>query len=148
MRDFLSLPIFYSIAAALIVKYFEIPIPRQVEIPLDHIAGGMVSIALLTLGSQLSRSKFFDRITPVLVTLLVRFVLSPVIALLVCLLIPVSQEIKNMLILVSSLPVAVNVNILAMETGKDPELASQMVFWSTVVSALAVPILIMLLESF
>ncbi len=144
--EFLGMPMFYAIASALLIRYFQIPLPKQLAIPLEYVAAGMVAIALLTLGSQLSRSKMIDRLASVSLTVFFRFVLSPLVAFLFCLFLPLSLETKSMLILVSSLPVAVNVNILAMESGKDPELASQMVFWTTLISGLTVPVFILLLR--
>jgi len=48
-------------------------------------------------------------------------------------------KISLLLIPSSGLPIAVNVYLLSVEYKNEPELASQMVFWTTLVSTFTIP---------
>ncbi|HSV27521.1 MAG TPA: AEC family transporter, partial [Sedimentisphaerales bacterium] len=56
LKGFAGVPVVYALAAAVLMRYFNLePLP-QIGKPLEFLSDGLVSIALITLGAQLSRS--------------------------------------------------------------------------------------------
>jgi malate permease and related proteins len=124
---------------------FGLKLPYTVRFPLDQIANGMIPIALITLGAQLSRTQWFGQVKSLTAVTAMRLLVSPALAAVLAWAwerrFP-GQGTQALPILVCSagLPVAVNVYILAMECKREPELASRMVFWSTFLSGLTMTI--------
>ena len=143
-RAFLKSPVIYTIAAALLLKALNISLPRPLYQSISYLSDGLIPVALLALGVQLSRSRAFGQLPSLTAISLARLIFSPLLALGMVALAPLLGEtiggpIRELApILVSSmgLPVAVNVYILSSEYGQDPELASRAIFWTTLLSAI------------
>jgi predicted permease len=144
LAGFAKVPVLYAAAAALLMRYLNAePIP-QIGDPLNYIADGLVPIALMTLGAQLSRSLTKSDPVPLVTVSAMRLVISPLLA---AALIPlfgigIHSRLAAMLIVIAGMPVAVNVYILACEYKRDQDLASQAIFWTTLISPITLAILL------
>lgn len=145
-RHMATVPMIWAIGLALGIDAAGWTVPPQIYDPLNYLADGLIPVALLTLGVQLSRSRLSRTALPLGVVTVLRLVVSPMVAAGLVLLLGVESPLAEMLIVVSGLPVAVNVFILSEEYGKDPELASQAVFWSTLLSAGTLSVLLALVR--
>ncbi|MFP4384884.1 MAG: AEC family transporter [Spirochaetia bacterium] len=144
----LKIPVIYAIVIALILRGFNVDLITEVYQPLRYLADGLISIALLTLGVQLSRSKIKGDLLPVASVTLLRLFASPAAAALLLLLFDFSPATQAVLITASALPVGVNVFIIASKYGgRQAEIASKGVFWSTVLSIITVSILLVIFRS-
>jgi malate permease and related proteins len=140
---FLKSPVIYMIAAALLLNAFHIELPRPIYQSIRYLADGLIPVALLTLGVQLSRSKAFGQFRALASVSLTRLVLSPLLAwgmvaatgLMGAVIAGPIQELAPILITSAGLPVAVNVYILSVEYQQDAALASHSIFWTTLLSA-------------
>jgi len=146
-RHMAAVPMIWAIGLALGIDASGWTVPAQIYEPLNYLADGLIPVALLTLGVQLSRSRLARTALPLGVVTVLRLVVSPLIAAALVLLLGVQSQLAEMLIVVAGLPVAVNVFILSEEYGKDPELASQAVFWTTLLSAGTLSVLLALVRS-
>jgi predicted permease len=146
LSQLLKYPILYAIALAFAMRALHLPVPDLLQTPLDVIVGGFIPIALFTLGAQLSRIPIGGDIWPVSAITLTRLIVSPLVAAALLLLFDVEPEISRVFILAAGLPVAVNVFVLAVEFNHEPELASRMVFWTTLFSGVTIPLLLMLVR--
>lgn len=111
---------------------------EPVEYSLNTIAGGLVPVALFTLGAQLAtrvRWPHWRKVGPVLA---MKLVLFPVVMALTVYWLGLWPWPGAMLILAASAPSAVNTFILAIELKADHELAAECVFWTTVISMVTV----------
>ena len=143
VQAFLKSPVIYTIAVALLLKALRIPLPGPLYQSASYLAGGLIPVALLALGVQLSRSHAFGQLQPLTAITLARLVFSPLLALGMVAVAPVFgaaiadpiRELGPILVTSMGLPVAVNVYILSSEYGQDPELASRAIFWTTLFSA-------------
>jgi hypothetical protein len=140
--ELLRMPSLYAIAIGIVLRALGIELIDQVAIPLDRLGDGFVSVVLMTLGVQLSRSRLTGEVIPVLATVGMRLVVSPVLAAVLVSLLSVPAHLTPVLMLAGGLPVAVNVSILANQYGREADLTSQMVFWTTLLSAVTIPILL------
>ncbi len=138
----LKVPVLHAIWIAMLLRGLHLTPPDLIAKPLDYLGAGLIPIALLTLGVQLSRTKLTSQWAAVSTTVATRLLLAPLISAVLLLLFPFGSTMKAVCITAAGLPVAVNVFILATEYGHDSELASQIVFWSTLLSAISLPLVI------
>lgn len=139
----LKYPMLYAIGLGFLLRALGITLPEAITAPLDYIVGGFVAVALITLGAELSRSSIAGDIVPVSGITVVRLMLSPLAAAALLLVFDFDPEVARVLIVAAGLPVAVNVYVLAAELNKEAEFASRIVFWTTLLSGITIPVLLM-----
>jgi predicted permease len=136
----LKAPVLYAVVVALLLNTLHIRLPEAIHFPLVQLSNGLVPIALLTLGVQLSRARWAGQFGVISAGLVMRLIVAPLLAAGLAwvwqTVAPVqSTQIFPVLICGAALPVAVNVYIFAMEYNRQPELASRIIFWSTLASS-------------
>ncbi len=134
----------WAVGGAILVRTFSVPVMewRWLWVPLTYLESGLVGVALVTLGAQLSQTEhaqFWRRLTWALE---LRLVAGPLIALLLLPLFAFKGEAASVMILSSAFPSAVNVALLAHEFKADAQFAAAAVFYSTVLSMATVALLI------
>ena len=135
-----KVPVIWAVIAALMLLSLGIELPAPIRTPLNYLSDGTIPLALLTLGIQLSRSPLVGRLAPLTAVTGMRLLVSPMMAFgLVVVWAAISpgmlDAIQPILIVAAGLPIAVNVYVLAVEYNRDATLASQMVVWTTLLSA-------------
>lgn len=140
----LRLPMIYVVILGFIFKGLQITIPGPIKSTLSILSSGVVPLALVTLGAQLSSAslKFKDKTLPVAV--MMRLIISPLIAYFMTLAFGITGEMAQVLIIGSAAPTAVNSVLLAIEFKGDAEYASETVFLTTLLSAITVSLVIIL----
>jgi malate permease and related proteins len=128
-------PVIHAILAAFLMRLFGLPLPAQLRQPLEYLAGGLIPVALITLGVQLSRSRLAQNLSPLLALASVRLLVSPLAAWAIVGLFPLPAPLSAIFVVAAGLPVAVNVYIVAAQYELDSALASQAIFWTTLLSA-------------
>lgn len=139
-------PVVWAVALALAVKGLHLPLPAQVRDPIGYLSDGLVPVALLTLGVQLSRTRLTHGIGPLSAVTAMRLLVSPLAAAGLAALFGFAGPVAAVLIISAGFPVAVNVYILSSECGQDGELASQAIFLTTLLSAATVAALLAFLH--
>ena len=141
-------PIIYSIIIAFLIRGIASQIPSQINDVLNYLGNGLVPVVLLSLGIQISRTKLTKDFIPAVTLIAMRLCIGPILAYLIISIIPFgfNEDIKNVLIILAGTPVAVNVMMLAIEYERDPEFASQIVFWTTLLSGVSISILLFVLN--
>lgn len=138
LKNILIMPSLYVVIIAVLVKAFHVIVPGFIMAPLESIAGGFVAMALITLGVQLAEVKFSFKLKDIFISCFIRLLISPAIGLLIVYLLGVEGVLAKALIIGAATPTAVNTAIIAKEFENEPEYASQMVFFSTVFSAITI----------
>ncbi|MFT5467691.1 MAG: putative permease [Verrucomicrobiales bacterium] len=145
-------PSLWAIAAALTIKGFEFEtqIKSFVAIwkPLEFLAGGLVAMALLTLGVQLSQTKPPPVRGHMSLALVIRLICGPLVAALLAWAFGFEGTIAGVLILGAAAPTAVNTALLAHEFKADGKFAAAAVFYTTIFSAATATILLFILKRF
>lgn len=138
----------YAVTAALIVRTFDIPVQnwRALWVPLNYFAGGLVGMALVTLGIQLSKTEHNQKLSHLGWALGLRLIGGPMLAAALVPLFGFTGVTATTMILSASFPTAVNTALIAHEMGADHHFAAAAVFWSTVLSMITVTILIAILK--
>ena len=149
MITLLRLPVFPTLAAALLARWFSDGdrenLPKALSATAGYLSNGLVAIALVTMGAQLASNPRWPRWRPVALVLVLRLVFAPM---LMAGLLWVFHRKGGMLglwpwpaevmILTAATPTAINTLLLTMELDGDTDLAADCVFWSTVLSAVTI----------
>lgn len=143
LRSLLGLPIVHALIIGAAMNFWDIGIPIFLRIPLDYLANAFISIALITLGAQLAQLDIKTIFNKVILTSTVgRLVLSPMLALGLILLMGFDGVVAQSLFIASAFPTSRNSSTLALEYDIEPNLAAQIVLFSTLVSCITVTIVI------
>jgi predicted permease len=136
---FLKIPLLWVTLLAIILAALHIQLPAPIRTSAEYLSNGLVPVALITLGAQLSRSRASGETKLLSIVSVIRLFFSPLLAFG---LLAVWQAVGGtklgiagpVLVIAAGMPVAVNVFILAAEYSSDSQLASQTIFWTTAIS--------------
>jgi len=148
---YFKLPMIYVIVAALAMREYELTLPTWLGTAVQTIAGGMVPIALITLGAQLALRARWPRWAVIAPVLTMKLALLPLLTAGVVLALdamgwdlwpwPGAQ-----LILAAAGPTAVNTLLLTVHLEGDADAAADCVFWTTILCAITVTITLTLIK--
>ncbi|TQR18857.1 AEC family transporter [Psychrobacillus soli] len=145
LRSLLRLPIVHALILGALMNILDIGIPTFLRIPLDYLANAFISIALITLGAQLAQLDIKTIINKVILTSTIgRLVLGPILAFGLILLMGLDGVVAQSLFIASAFPTSRNSSTLALEYDVEPNMAAQIVLFSTVVSCITVTVVIYL----
>ncbi len=145
LRELLRLPIIHAMILGGLLNGFGVAVPEFLLIPLDYLTDAFLAIALILLGAQLSQIQLrtiFNR--TILLSSIGRLVIGPAIALLLIFIMGLDGVVAQSLLIASSFPTSRNSSTLAFEYDVHPNLAAQIVLFSTVMSSLTVTFVIYL----
>lgn len=143
LRGLLAVPVVYAVALAIALQLAHVALPERLMTPLQYLADGLIPVALLTLGAQLSRTRLTRGVAPLTTVGVLRLLVSPALAAALVPLFGFTAPVSSVLIVAAAFPVGVNVFILAAQYRQDEELASQAIFWTTLLSAVTVSLLLL-----
>jgi predicted permease len=138
----------WAVFAALLVRWQHLPVQdiRWLWVPLTYFSDGLVAVALLTLGVQLSQTKVAPHISRLGWALGLRLLVGPLLAVGLVHVFGFTGEDGAIMIVSASFPTAVNTALLAHEFGADSQFAAATVFYSTLLSMLTVTALVAFLH--
>jgi len=143
--DTFKIPMIYAVIIAVILRLLNIGVYEPIWNALDTIKQGIVPLALITLGAQLANTKMNFKLPKIYLSNFFRLIISPFIAFILVKLFSIDHIdplAAQVIIICSAAPTAVNTVLLAIEYDNEPELSSQIVFSSTLFSAITVSIII------
>jgi malate permease and related proteins len=148
-----ALPVFrqtsvWAVTVALVVRALHVPVQemRWFWVPLNYFSEGLVGVALITLGVQLSHTEHQQRLSRIGWALGLRLLGGPLLAWAFVYLFDFHGETAAIMILSASFPTAVNTALIAHEFKTDSHFAASAVFWSTVFSMITVTALVAVLR--
>jgi malate permease and related proteins len=142
IAGYFRLPMFYLMVLAFALRGLNIPLPEPILYAAKLVAQGLVPIALMTLGAQLARQARKPRWRAVAPVLFLKLLALPAVTAAVVFLMGLWPWPGAMLIVASAGPSAVNTLLLAIEQDGDVELAADCVFWTTLLSAVTVTLVL------
>jgi len=142
LLGYFNMPVLYALLLAIILNYNHIPIPEFIWTPANYVADAMIAIALLMLGAQISNIKFSLKWSKSYAYVFIRLIIGPLIALVIIKIMGIEGIIAQTLFIASAMPTSVNSSVIAQEYDNHPELAAELVFLSTLLSAITVVIVI------
>ncbi len=140
-----KMPIIYMAPLAFILKFVPYDMTRLVIWPaLNYAKEGLIAVALITLGIQLSRTSFELGNKEVYLSTAIRLLGGPIFAFFLISLFQVRGIVAQVVLISSGLPTAVNTALIAMEYDNYPDFASQAVITTTLFSAISLVFVIYL----
>lgn len=135
----------FSIAVALIL--LQIRLPNFIMVTFKYMGSMTTPLSMLFIGIAMFGVKFSQiRLTRDLLALLAgRFVISPLVVLLVAYFIPIPELMKKVFIIQSALPAMTQTTVLAKVYGCDTEYAALLVSTTTLFAILAIPVYMMMM---
>jgi hypothetical protein len=138
----LKMPLIYVMALAAAMRSYGMIIADPIIIPLRILTDGYVAVALLTLGAQLSETRFSLSNKRIYITNFLRLLVTPAITYLIVSAMGVQGIMARVLVISLGAPTAVNVALSSIELDNEPEFASQAVFTSTILSMVTIILVI------
>ncbi|WP_310830709.1 AEC family transporter [Paenibacillus pedocola] len=146
VKSVFALPAIYAAIAAFLLRALGLQLPHELATGVSMVAGAYSPVVLAILGAQMVKVKAAHTERNVQLAfwtgLTVRLLLAPLIALLVLLLLNITGTLFSVLLILASMPVAVNSVVLAERFGSSPSLVSRCIVWTTLASFLVLPVLI------
>jgi malate permease and related proteins len=140
----LKVPAVYAAVLALLLNLYHINVPPLIVKPLDFIGSMVTPAVVLTLGYSLSRVKITSIPTTLLASL-VRLGGGLAIGLLVVYLFQMTGITRTVVILMSSMPAAVNTYLMAVKYKNEAEVVASVVLVTTLASLVMIPFLLNIL---
>ncbi|MEM6445120.1 MAG: AEC family transporter [Cyanobacteria bacterium P01_D01_bin.123] len=133
-----QLPVFWAVSAGLGLRIWSGELPEAIARGMALLSGGVIPLALLALGIQLSRTTFaFGRFEILAAGL--RLLISPLLAYSIGRVLRLEGLELQVLILQAAMPVAVNSLIWVTELGGDTVRVARTIVLSTLLSFLTLP---------
>ncbi|WP_099354782.1 AEC family transporter [Fredinandcohnia onubensis] len=137
------MPVMYGAVLGVIFQIANIPLPSTIIDGISMVGSASIPVVMLILGMQLAEIKpqkfnlkYVSSIT------LLRMVVSPLLALALVQIMPVSELIKHVFILLAAMPVAANTTMLAVQFDCKPDLISFTTLVTTLLSLISIPFVI------
>ena len=144
LKAMLRVPTMYAAILALIINLFDISVPTVILRPIEFISSIVIPLVLLTLGYSLSKIKVTS-IPTTLQASVIRIGGGLALGFLVTYLFNITDIHRSVVILISSMPAAVNTYLVAAKYKNETELVASVVFVTTVTSLLLIPLLLNIL---
>src|SRR5699024_3283846 len=139
---YFKMPVMYAMLLGISMNALDLSVPEFIWVPANYIADAMIALALLTLGAQVAQLKLTAGLKTVYYSVSLRLIAGPLVALGLIFLFGMSGVIAQALFIASAMPTAVNTAVIAQEYENHPEMAAQIVLFSTMVSAFTVSLVI------
>ncbi|SMC90074.1 AEC family transporter [Sporomusa malonica] len=143
IKTILTMPAIYVIPLVLIFKSMQIDITAIPVWPtLEYLKNGLVPMALITLGVQLSKTNFDLKNVDIHLSVFTKLIISPLLALIYIQLLGLTGVVAQAVFIAHAVPTAVNTALIAVECDSCPDFASQAVMLSTLFSAITLTLVI------
>lgn len=136
----------YVIIPAILLQQFHIHLPANLFASIQLVGNATIPVVMIILGMQLAnvtiRKMKWGRISW---ATLIRLFLSPAIAYGVCLLFPMSDLLRNVIVVMSAMPSAANTTLYAIQFDARPQFVSSCTLITTIFSILSLTVLLNIL---
>lgn len=149
VKDVLKIPLFYAMVLAMVVSQLGIPIPDFIQKSTSLMGLATIPLMIFILGLQLSRIKLrLNFITYIAPAVLLRLVVSPIIALALFHVLGVTGLERNVAVVQTSAPAALLPLMYAIRFNRAPDLLAATILASTLLSGISLTYLIHALKTF
>ncbi|MCG8395979.1 AEC family transporter [Bacillus atrophaeus] len=147
MNRVTRMPVAYGALLGAILQLVHISIPKELMTSIELVGNAAIPTIMIILGMQLALISFKNiEYRKISYSLLLKLMISPVIALGFTFILPVDDMTKQIMILVAAMPTAANTTLMAVQFNTKPEVVSSATFISTMLSIVTLPVLLWLLH--
>ncbi len=141
IQEAFKVPLLYAVVIGLVFNLLKIPIPEVIFTPIEMIGMVTIPLALLVLGYKLTEIKISDAKIAFLASVF-RLLGGFLVAFLIIKLFSIDGLVKNIILLQAAMPSAVMAMILSAKYERDASLVASVVFITTVLSMLSIPLIL------
>jgi predicted permease len=149
-RSIFTLPTIYAAAFAVIIRFLDIGLPTGLDKGIMMLSNAYAPVVLAILGAQMVNTKTVDWNQGLQKALwagiAIRLLLAPLLAVVVLTIFQISGTLYSVLLVLASMPAAVNALILAEQFNASPKLVARCILWTTLASFLLLPFIIAFLQ--
>lgn len=143
LTEVLKIPLFHAMILALLFTEFSISVPEAINKSFGLIGQATIPLLIFILGLKLSNIRIsFAHIRFIVPAVIIRLVISPVIALILLKTIGISGIEKNVAVIQTSTPAALLPLMYAIRFNRSPDLLAAMIMTTTVLSGLSLTFLL------
>lgn len=136
------MPMLYAAIIGVLFQWLHIPLSESVFAAVNLVADAAIPTIMITLGMQLANISIKKLEKQMLTwSLVFKLALSPFIAFIITLLLPVDEMVKQIMIILAAMPTAANTTMLALLYNTKPDFVSSATLMSTVLSLVTLPII-------
>lgn len=143
----IKMPVAYGALLGVAFQLLHIPLTDSIMRSISMIGDSSIVLIMIILGMQLAMIQIREIDLPKLsISLIVKMVISPILAYGLVMYLPLSETYKTILILLAAMPAAANTTLQAVFFNTQPKLVSSSTFISTILSLITLPIVMWLLN--
>ncbi|MCY7873060.1 AEC family transporter [Bacillus spizizenii] len=147
MARVIRMPVAYGALLGAILQLMRISIPKEVMTGVELVGNAAIPTIMIILGMQLALISFKHiEYRKISYSLLLKLMVSPVIALGFTFILPMDDMTKQIMILVAAMPTAANTTLMAVQFNTRSEIVSSATFISTMLSIVTLPVLLWMLH--
>ena len=135
----------WAIVLGIIFNVFNIPMGYVLENSLNYLGNSAIPLIMLSLGLTINFREFRSYLSDTLCLSFFRLLLAPVILYVILLWVGFDGLILRVSVLESAMPTAMNALVLAITYDLDVEIVSSVVFVTTILSLITLPVIISIL---
>lgn len=144
-KSIVNNPLILSCMVGVLINIFRLPVPSVLLETLDIFSKATLPLGLLTVGAALNLRSISASIAPLVVSSVAKFLLLPMIAVVLCSLFNVEPLMRGVLLLLTLLPTASASYILARQLGGDYELMATIITVQTLLAGIMMPVMLIIL---
>ncbi|MGA1862447.1 AEC family transporter [Deferribacter thermophilus] len=143
IKDVIKIPLIHAFILAIIFSELKITLPDFIEKPFSLMSNATIPLLIFILGLQLSKISISSKLLkPALLSVSLRLIASPIIAILIAKILNINGVEKQVAIVQTSAPSALLPLMYAIKFNKSPEFLSTTILLSTILSGITLPVLI------
>lgn len=144
VRAVYRMPIVYGAILGVLFQYAHIPLSNSVKEAVNLVANAAIPTVMIVLGMQLANISLRNLAKSKLsLSLLVKLLVSPLVAYVLTLFLPVDPMVKQIMIITAAMPTAANTTMYALQYNTDPDFVSSATLVSTSLSLATLPLVFM-----
>ncbi|MBN8192526.1 AEC family transporter [Bacillus sp. NTK074B] len=142
-----KMPILHGAVIGLAFQVLPLKVPLFLNQTIDLISQATIPTIMVVLGMQLATlgGRKVERSALSFIVIL-RMVASPILALAIVSLLPISPTLSSILIILASMPTAANTTMFSLQFNTEPDLVSASTLVTTVLSIVTIPIMLALVS--
>ncbi|MBB5173600.1 AEC family transporter [Texcoconibacillus texcoconensis] len=139
----LKMPATYATMIAILLNILNIKIPSSLYQPIELISEAAIPVVMVLLGMQLANIKLNEAPwSHITYAVLLRLVVSPIIAFILTSFMPISTMMQQVLIIATAMPAAATTTMYAVQFDAEPKLVSSITLVSTLLSVISITVLL------
>ncbi len=142
-------PIVIGLIVGGVIGFLSIPLDNVIGTYLDTMGSMTTPLSMILIGGTLAETKILDMFKNHIVweNALMKNIILPLTTFALLYFLPINPDAKSIIILACAMPMAATVVIMASQHDKDKELASKMVFLSTALAMITLPLFLWLIQN-